>query len=735
MFGIKDVMIWCCASHPKMALAARRWGCIRQWHATSSIAYAESREILAAWNSKDQLTKESNGFDVLVINSQLKELINKGRLGDARQVFDKMPHRDEVSWTNMIAGYVNASNSFEALSLFYNIWVCPSLQLDPFILSLAVKACGISSNAKHGELIHGYSVRTGFVNSVFVGSSLLDMYMKLGKALEGCRLFDEMPTRNIVSWTALVTGLVHMGYNDDALQYFSEMWKDGIEYDSYAYAIALKACADLEHLNYGREIHAQVIKKGFGAGSYVANSLSTMYNKCGKLNYGLCLFERMNLRDVVSWTTIITTYVQMGQDQRAIQAFLQMRDSSTSPNEYTYAAIIAACANLARLDWGEQLHSNVLRVGFMAYPSVANSVMTMYSRCGLLDATSIVFSAMNKRDIVSWSTIIAGHAQAGRGEDAFILLSRMRREGTKPTEFALASVLSVCGTMAILDQGKQLHAHVLIIGLDRTALVQSALVNMYSKCGSITEASNIFHMAQSNDIVSWTAMINGFAEHGKSREAISLFEKIPEAGLKPDSIAFIGVLSACSHVGLVDLGFHYFNAMIRDYKLSPSKEHYGCMIDLLCRAGRLSDAEDMIKSMPFEKDDVVWSTLLRACRVHGDVECGRRATEQILKLDPDCAGAHITLANLYSSKGKWREAAELRKLMRSKGVIKEPGWSWIKLKDEMYAFVAGDKTHPKSEDIYIILELLTSKTDLTSQEIASLVEDKSKPAIVSACSN
>ncbi|VFQ84996.1 unnamed protein product [Cuscuta campestris] len=696
--------------------------CTRRFYATSNVAYAESRDILATWNDKDQLTQGTHGLSTMVINSQLKDLINKGHLWNAREMFDRMPHRDEVSWTNMIAGYVNASYSLEALSLFHDMWAYQNIHMDPFILSLVLKACGISADVKYGELVHGYAVKSGLVNSVFVGSSLLNMYMKLGKVWEGCRHFDEMPNKNIVSWTAVVTGLVHMGYNNEALMYFSEMLEDGIKYDSYAYAIALKACADMEYLNYGREIHARIVKEGYGTGSYVANSLSTMYNKCGMTYHGMCLFEKMSLKDVVSWTTIITTHVQSGQDKLAIQAFLRMRDCNTRPNEYTYAAIIAACANLARLDWGKQLHSIVLHTGFVAYPSVVNSVMTMYSKCGLLDSASTVFNTMNRRDIVSWSTIIAGYAQAGRGEDAFKVLSCMRRDGTRPTEFALASVLSVSGNMTCLYQGKQLHAHVLIIGLDHTALIHSALVTMYSKCGSIIEASKIFRMARCNDIVSWTAMITGFAEHGKSREAIDLFDKTSEAGLKPDSVTFVGVLTACSHAGLVDLGFHYFNAMTRDFKLSPSKEHYGCMIDLLCRAGRLCDAENMINNMPFKKDDVVWSTLLRACRVHGDVERGRRASKQILELDPDSAGAHITLANIYSSKGKWREAAELRKLMRSKGVIKEPGWSCLKLKAEMHAFVAGDKTHPESECIYNILELLTSRTEQTSLEIACLMD-------------
>ncbi|PIN15771.1 hypothetical protein CDL12_11580 [Handroanthus impetiginosus] len=660
-------------------------------------------------------------INMLEFNSQLKYLTKAGDLKSARNLFDTMPHKDEISWTTMISGYVNASDSSEALSLFSKMWGAPSIRMDPFILSLALKACGLNVDVNYGEMLHGYSVKSGLVSSIFVGSAILDMYMKNGRIFEGCRVFDEMPLRNVVSWTAIITGLVRAGFNWQGLSYFGKMCRDGVDYDSYTFAIALKACADLEVLNYGREIHAQTIKKGVDTTSYVTNSLATMYNKCGKLAYGLHLFENMRKPDVVSWTSIITTYVQTGQGQQGIDSFLQMRECDICPNEYTYAAVVSGIANIARLDWGQQLHAHVLQVGLTDSLSVANSLMTMYSKCGQYDSGFRIFHEMSRRDVISWSTIIAGYSQGGCGEEAFELLSWMRREGPKPTEFALSSVLSVCGSMAILDQGRQLHAYALTVGLDQTAMIRSALINMYAKCGSISEAAKIFSLSENDDIVSWTAMINGYAEHGYSQEAIDLFEKIRHLALRPDSVTFIGVLGACSHAGLLDLGFHYFDLMTNEYKINPSKEHYGCMIDLLCRAGRLREAENMIKSMPFQRDDVVWSTLLRASREHGDVECGRTAAEQILQLDPDCAGTHITLANIYASRGKWREAADLRKLLKSKGVIKEPGWSWIETKSQVSAFVSGDKSHPECEEIYNLLELIASKEELTFQELASIL--------------
>ncbi|XP_057786738.1 putative pentatricopeptide repeat-containing protein At3g47840 [Salvia miltiorrhiza] len=690
----------------------------RRLYNKSCLAYADSTQFCLREEGRVFEAVETN---MLQLNSQLKELVKAGHLRSARNMFDALPHRDEISWTTMISGYVNASDSSQALSLFSKMWVIPNSRMDDFLLSLALKACGLNVNLKFGETLHAYSVKTGFVNSVFVGSALLDMYMKNGRVFDGCRFFDEMPLRNVVSWTAIITGLVRGGFSLQGLSYFADMWRDGVEHDSYTFAIALKACADLQLLKHGKEIHARTIKNGVDTTSYVVNSLASMYNKCGNLAYGLHLFENMSKPDVVSWTSVINTYVQTGSDHQGIQAFVRMRECGVCPNEYTYAAVISGVANVARIVWGRQLHALVLQGGLVDSLSVANSLMTMYSKCGQTNSASAIFHEMTRRDIISWSTIIAGHAQGGYGEEALELLSWMRREGPKPTEFALSSVLSVCGSMAILEQGRQLHAYALTVGLDQTALIRSALINMYSKCGSLQDAEKTFSLSHNDDIVSWTAMINGYAEHGHSREAIDLFEKLRHFGLRPDPVTLIGVLSACSHVGLLELGFHYFDSMTKEYEIAPSKEHYGCMIDLLCRAGRLQEAENMIKSMPVERDDVVWSTLLRASREHGDVERARTAAEQLLQRDPDCAGTHITLANIYASRGKWSEAAQVRKLMKSKGVIKETGWSWIKIKDQVSAFVAGDRTHPLCEDMYCILKLIASKDDLTFQELASVL--------------
>ncbi|CAA7056955.1 unnamed protein product [Microthlaspi erraticum] len=694
-----------------MNLTVRNGGRIRRFCA-ASISFLE-KPVEKFVQHEARISNQVATSDA---NTQLQILINSGNLRAARQMFDKMPHRDVSSWTTIMQGYVAAANSDEALILFSAMRVDPNVSADSFVLCAALKACGQSSNAAYGECIHAFAEKTFLLRSVFVGSALVNMYKCIGKIELSCRVFSEMPYKNTVTWTTFITVLVHAGRYKEGLMYFSEMSRWGHLSDDYAFPTALKACVGLRQVRYGKEIHTHVIVKGFGAILCVANALATMYTECGEMQDGLRLFESMSERDVFSWTSLIVAYSRiMGQEEKAVNTFLQMRNSSqVHPNEQTFATMFAVCASLSRLVLGEQLHGNVFSLGLGDTLSVSNSMMKMYSACGKLDSASVLFRGMRCRDIISWSTIIGGYSQAGFVEEGFKYFSWMRQAGPKPTDFALASLLSVSGNMAVLEQGRQVHGLAIYLGLEQNPTIRSALINMYSKCGSIIEASKVFEEIDRADIVSLTAMINGYAEHGKCKEAIDLFEKSLELGFRPDDVTFISVLTACAHSGQLDLGFHYFNMMQDKYSMRPAKEHYGCMVDLLCRAGRLSEAEKMINEMPCKKDDVVWTTLLRACTAKRDVERGGRAAERIVELGLTSATAYVTLANIYSSRGKWKEAADVRKSMKSKGVIKEPGWSSILINGQISAFASGGQSHPQCEDIYSILELVVHGADARS---------------------
>ncbi|XP_020081089.1 putative pentatricopeptide repeat-containing protein At3g47840 [Ananas comosus] len=652
-------------------------------------------------------------------NTRLKRLVESDCLNEARHLFDEMPHRDEVSYTTIISGYVRASDPLGALSLFSRMRSRdPALAPDdPFVLSLAFKACASDpSLLPHAAALHAFALKTLAFRSVFVATALVDAYSKVGSAALALQVFDEMPLKNVVSWTALISTLVRAGRCRDALRCFADMRAAGVQCDSHTYAVALKACADAGMLARGREVHARAAVLGLDATPFVANTLAAMYARCGHLDLGLAVLGRMRSRDVVAWTTIIASYAQTGREGDALAAFARMRERSSgvvAPNEYTYAAVLAACAGLGLTGAGEQVHAHAARRGFAGARSVANALVTLYARAGRLAAADAAFREADAKDVVSWSAIISGYAQDGRAEEAFALLAEMRRcdgAAARPNEFTLASLLSACGGAAALEAGRQLHALAIATGLGGDAMVASSLIDMYVKSGSLGDAKAVFYESRRDDVVSWTAMLGGYAEHGRSEEALELFDKMRHIGLKPDRVAFIGVLAACCHAGKVELGLKYFEAMREEYGLEPTKEHYGCVVDLLGRAGRIQEAEKVIEEMPErERDGVVWTALLRACAARGEEEVGKRAAERVIEAEPWGAGPHVAMANIYAGKGRWGEAAEERKRMREKGVKKGAGWSSVAVGGKergVGVFVAADRTHPRGEEIYGMLGLV-----------------------------
>lgn len=654
-------------------------------------------------------------FTTFELNTQLKDLIQSGRLLYARKVFDETSQRerDQITWTTLIKAYLTSSNPLESLYLFKQLHSDSALVPDQFLLSLALKASASSpSLLTTGESVHAHCVKCGELpSSVFVATALLDMYSRSDPSspAKALHIFDEMPLKSVVSWTAAINALERAGRCHDAVRWLAAMRRANMNCDSHTYATVFKACANAGLISRGREVHSQTIKAGLDSTSFVANTLATMYSKCGDPAQALLVFERMHIRDVVSWTSAISTYAQMGRQIDAVRAFITMQGDGVWPNEHTYVEVVAACSGFNCFALGEQLHARVTRLGFVAARAVANALVTFYSRTGRLNSADMMFEEISSKDIVSWSSIISAYAQEGHAEESFLLFSQMRRAGIFATEFQLASLLSSCAAMAVLDAGRQVHALMIASGVESDPKISSALINMYSKCGMISEAHRVFDDLRPENVVSWTAMINGYAEHGHCDEAIRLFNSMMDAGLEPDRVAYIGVLTACSHAGLVDLGLEYFETMKEKHKMEPWKEHYGCIVDMFARAGRLREAEEVIEAMQEKADEVVWTAVLRACAVHGDTELGQRAAQRVLELDPECAGVHISLSNMYAAKGRWGDAALMRRALRAKGVRKEAGWSWIGVGDgSVSVFTAGDRSNAMKEDVYGMLELVYS---------------------------
>eukprot|EP01018_Ginkgo_biloba_P003052 Gb_20350 [translate_table: standard] len=700
----------------------------------------------------------------------LNMYVKCGIVSDARHVFDKMTERNVVSWSAMIAGYAQTGEGNEALELF-NRMQHEGVNPNHFTFASVVKACAGLSALELGKHLHACIIRTGCESNVIVGSALLDMYAKCGSLEDACQVFDKMPERNAVSWNAMIAGFVQNGNVEEALNFFYQMQIAGMKPDQFTVASALRACGSLIDFEHGKQIHSQIIRTGLELDFVVSNALVDMYCKCGITNYASKVFEKMSKRDtvswnemiaghaqngylekalnlfrqiprpdVVSWTAMISGYTQNGEGKEALKFFQQMQQEFIEANHFTLASVLGASASLAVLEQGKQIHAHIIRAGFESNVVVESALVDMYAKCesiqdarqvfdnmhtreviswnamiggyaqnGYLDEALKIFHQMPEKDVVSWSAMIAGYAHIGRGNDALNCLEQMQQEGIKANHYTFTSALSACSSLATLQQGKQIHSHIIRTACHLNVIVESALVDMYAKCGIIEDASKVFDRMSSRNVVVWTAMIAGCALHGFSHESLQLFERMLQEGTKPNEITFLGVLSACSHAGLVDEGRQYFDSMSKKHGITPRVEHYVCMVDLLGRAGHLNDAEVFIGKMKVEPDAAVWGALLSACRIHGNIELGKRAAEHILELKQQIVATYVLLSNMYAAAGMWGDVAKVRKSMKDRGVKKEPGCSWIEFKNKRHTFFTGDRSHPQNDEIYAMLERLSGQ--------------------------
>jgi pentatricopeptide repeat protein len=465
----------------------------------------------------------------------------------------------------------------------------------------------------------------------------------------------------------------------------------------------------------GKLIHAHIIQTGFQCEDVILrNILVTMYAKCGVVEDAWKVFDKITERDVVSWTVMIAAYVRHGFADKALCLFYEMRRSGVQPNQFTFASVLPVCADLRAL---KDVHEDIIRGGFELDTFVGSALVDMYAKCGSIeDACNVfdklpqrdvvawnamiagyvhngciyeakeLFEKMPKRDVVSWTAMIAGYAQNGQAEEALKLFREMYLAYVELDSGTLATVLASCANLAVMEHGRQVHEVIIRSGFGSNVFVGSALVDMYAKCGSIENAHKAFDKMSQRTVVSWNAMIVGYAMHGCGKEALELFEQMQLSGTNPDNVTFVGVLSACCHTGQVEKGRRYFDYITQYYHLTPTMENYGCMVDLLGRVGCLDEAEDLINKMPFQPDATVLGCLLGACRIHSNVVLGERVAERLFALDTKCSAPYVLLSNIYAAAGRWGDIEKVRKMMKDRKVTKTPGCSWIEVNKQVHTF-------------------------------------------------
>ncbi|TXG65382.1 hypothetical protein EZV62_006657 [Acer yangbiense] len=544
-------------------------------------------------------------------------------------------------------------------------------------------------------------------NPSILATNLIKSYCESGQINEARTLFDEMPERDVVAWTAMIAGYTSFHYHTHAWRLFVEMaGTAAVDPNEYTVSTVLKACRSMKSLLYGTLVHGLAVKRGLEGSLYVDNALIDMYATCCDcMDNAWMVFKGIKLKNDVSWTTLITGYTHIGDGYGGLRVFRHMILEEVKLNPYSFSIAVRACASTGWLVFGKLMHAAVTKHGFGSNIPVTNSILDMYCRCGCLSEANQYFHEMSEKDLITWNTLIAGYERSDSNESLNIF-SRMESEGFSPNSFTFSSVIAACANLAVLRCGQQVHGGIVHKGLDRDLALANSLIDMYAKCGNISDSKKIFSDMLHRDLVTWTSMMIGFGSHGYGKEAVDLFDEMVRSGIRPDRIVFIAVLSACSHAGLVDEGLRYFETMVGKYNIKPNQEIYGCVVDLLGRAGRVNEAYRLIQSMPFKADETVWGALLAACKAHRLVDLGKLAARRVLDLRPNMMGAYVMLSNIYAAEGKYKEFAKVRKMMRRMGNKKEAGKSWIEVKNQVYSFVVGDKMGSHTEHVYIVLDLL-----------------------------
>ncbi|KAL6143677.1 hypothetical protein ACLB2K_054372 [Fragaria x ananassa] len=654
--------------------------------------------------------------DSLILNSLISVYSKSGDFETARSIFQTMgPKRNLVSWSAMVSCFANNDIPLEAISMFVDM-LEEGYNANEFCYASVIRACSNPELVGIGRVVFGMVVKTGYLESdVCIGSSLIDMFAKgSGELGDAYKVFEKMAETDAVTWSLMITRFVQMGDPRKAVELFMEMLSNGLMPDQFSLSGVVSACTKLGSLALGKQLHSWAERSRLVLDHCVGCCLVDMYAKCGgdgSMSDSRKVFDRMREHSVVSWTAVITGYVQSGGgDEEAVELFVKMISGGhVSPNHFTFASILKACANLSDRHKGGQVHSLAVKLGLASVNCVGNSLISMYARSGHVDDARKAFDVLYEKNLISYNAIVDAYAKHLDTEGAFGLLHEIENTGLGASAFTFASLLSGAASLCAVDKGEQIHSRIIKSGFESNQSICNALVSMYSRCGNINAAFQVFNKMEDWNVISWTSMITGFAKHGYAARAVGLFDQMLGAGLKPNEITYIAVLSACSHAGLISEGWKHFKEMHQQHGIVPRMEHYACMVDLLGRSGSLVEAIEFINSMPFEADALIWRTFLGACRVHCDVELGKHAAKMIMKQNPHDSAAYSLLSNLYASTGQWEEVANIRKQMKEKALVKEAGSSWIEVKNKMHKFHVGDTSHPKAQEIYDEMDRLGSK--------------------------
>ncbi|KAL6136775.1 hypothetical protein ACLB2K_062070 [Fragaria x ananassa] len=571
------------------------------------------------------------------------------------------------------------------------------LTLKPLLYASLLQTCTKAVSLTHGLQIHAHVIKTGLETDRFVGNSLLSLYFKLiPNMAQTQKVFDALYFKDVISWTSMITGYVRAGKPATSVELFWEMVRFGIEPNDFTVSAVVKACSQLGRVSLGRCLHCLVVSRGCDSNPVIISALIDMYGRNHRPGDARQLFDEMREPGAICWTSVISALTRSDLFREALGYFyLMQRCYGLFPDGFTFGTVLTACGNLERLRQGRQVHTKVVTYGIKGNVIVESSLVDMYGKCGSVDDSRRVFDRMAVKNSVSWSALLGVYCQAGEFESVI----KNFREMEEADLYCFGTVLRACAGLAAVQHGKEVHCQYVRRCGWRDVIVESALVNLYAKCGCIDFASSVFAQMLVRNLITWNSMICGFAQNGQGEEALKIFDEMIKEGMKPDYISFIGVLFACSHAGLVDQGRKNFISMTKKYGIKPGIEHYCCMVDLLGRAGLLEEAENLIESAECRNDSSLWAVLLGASTTSTNSATAERIAKKMIELEPDYHLSYVLLANVYRSVGRWDDAMEIANLMQDRGVKKTPAKSWIESNSRLGSHIrVGDVHLPRKID-------------------------------------
>ncbi|XP_057527115.1 pentatricopeptide repeat-containing protein At3g24000, mitochondrial [Amaranthus tricolor] len=640
-----------------------------------------------------------SGFEsnLSVANSLISMFSNFDDLDAASYVFDLMEVHDTISWNSMITAFGHHKLCAEAFGYFRRMRFVHN-EVNSVTLSSLLLACGSIGSVKWGKGIHGLILKYGLQLDVCVFNTLLTMYSGAGELNDAEFLFMSMPEKDLISWNSMITCYALNGMCIDALRTLSGLLRAKKSISQATFASVIAACFNNEFLAAGKVVHGLAVSSGLYNKLIVGNSLITMYANCGLTMNAKQVFDVMPEHDIVTWNALIGGYAVNEEPDQAFGTYQLMRRRGLQENYITIVNLLSSLSSVSSLlKYGKSVHAHVICIGLESNEYVKNSLITMYAKCSDLDSSNVLFNKSKNITPVTYNAIISSNARQGRGEDALHIFTKMYSSGICLDQFTFSSAFAAAANLATLEDGKMLHGLTVKIGFDLNLHVLNAAMDMYGKCGELKDVLKLLPQKVNRSRLSWNILISTYSRHGLFQQARDTFHEMIRAGIQPDFVTFVSLLTACSHGGLIDEGLEYYSSMTRDFGILPRIEHCVCVVDLLGRSGRFYEAEKFLNEMPVPPNGFIWRSLLAACRVHGNVELGKRAAQQLIQMGPDDDSVYVLYSNVCASYGNWEDVESIRNQMRLGHVKKKPAYSWMKSKNKVSSFGMGDQTHPQAK--------------------------------------